>query len=325
MPELIHLGSVPMVRRFEYLEVFLDGVYRGLGMRDLEAALGEQKKAFEVEKDLALGRGNPQRKDIKEAGKLVEYCLKLARDLRFVDKVGSRMRLLEGGRRFLEAGKGERRRIFSEAHSDAYPHLSALVLALSRLGGGEAVVPLMDKPLFKPEAGRYGLDVSQMVFDTVRDIATSLGLINWYVLGAVIERRQHLYLACSLHESDLGEYLVKVRSGGIWLYAVENVVDRVSFRDSLWRAYLSLVDNVPGSPVFYSQVRERVCADFRIRDDQFDGWVMAMVEDDEVLRVVWSEGELPYQQNSASMLKSLPPKNEWGGYVVYLKIVRKVS
>jgi len=325
MSELVHLGSVPMVRRFEYLEVFLNGVYKGLGMRDLEAALGEQKKAFEVEKDLALGRGKPQRKDIKEAGKLVEYCLRLAKDLRLVDKVGSRMRLLEGGRRFLEAGKGERKRLFAESHSNAYPHLSAMVLALLRLGGGEAVVPLMDKPPFKPEAGRYGLDVSQMVFDTVRDVATSLGLINWFVLGVGIERRQHLYLTCGLHESDPGDYLVKIRSGGMWLYAVQNVVDRVRFRDSLWKSYLSLVDNIPGSPVFYSQVRSSVCADLRIRDDQFDGGVMAMVDYDDVLRVVWSEGELPYQQNSASMLKSLPPKNEWGGYVVYLKIVRKVS
>jgi hypothetical protein len=313
-----------MVRRQEYLEVFLDGVNRGLGMRELETALGEQKKAFEVEKDLALGRGNPQRKDIKEAGKLVEYCLRLARDLRFVDKVGPHMRLLEGGRRYLEAGKDDRRRYFAETHSDVYPHLSAIVLAISRLSGEEAVVPLMDKPPFKPEVGRYGLDVSQMVFDTVRDVATSLGLINWYVSGGGLERRQHLYLACKLNENDPGKYFVKIRSGGFWLYAVENVLNRGRFRDSLWRAYLSLVDNIPGSPVFYSQVRERVCADLRIRDDQFDRGVMTMVENDEFLRVVWSEGELPYQQNSASMLKSLPPKNEWGGYVVYLKIVRKV-
>ena len=48
-----------------------------------------------------------------------------------------------------------------------------------------------------------------------------------------------------------------------------------------------------------------------------------MVEWDEFLHVIWSEGVLPYQQDSASMLKSLPPKNEWGRYVVYLKIVRR--
>jgi hypothetical protein len=39
--------------------------------------------------------------------------------------------------------------------------------------------------------------------------------------------------------------------------------------------------------------------------------------------VIWSEGVLQYQKDSASMLKSLPPKNEWGRYVVYLKMVRR--
>jgi hypothetical protein len=61
----------------------------------------------------------------------------------------------------------------------------------------------------------------------------------------------------------------------------------------------------------------------RIRDDQFDSEVLGMVDSDEVLHVIWSEGVLPYQQDTASMLKSLPPKNEWGRYIVYLKIVRR--
>ena len=50
---------------------------------------------------------------------------------------------------------------------------------------------------------------------------------------------------------------------------------------------------------------------------------MKMVEYDETIHVVWSEGQLQYEKDNASMLKSLPPKNEWGNYVVYLKMVRK--
>lgn len=48
-----------------------------------------------------------------------------------------------------------------------------------------------------------------------------------------------------------------------------------------------------------------------------------MVDADSILQVIWSEGVLQYQKDSASMLKCLPPKNEWGRYVVYLKIVRR--
>ncbi|MBS7619333.1 hypothetical protein KEJ21_01610 [Candidatus Bathyarchaeota archaeon] len=68
---VFQLGAIPMVRRIEYLEVFLECVRNGLGKKDIEAALGERKKIFEEEKDLALGRGNPHQKDITEAGKLV--------------------------------------------------------------------------------------------------------------------------------------------------------------------------------------------------------------------------------------------------------------
>ena len=100
-------------------------------------------------------------------------------------------------------------------------------------------------------------------------------------------------------------------------------VERNKFRDCLWETYLSLADRIPGSPLFYSSVREKVCGLLKIRDDQFDNEIMRMVEWDEMLRVIWSEGVLQYQKDSASMLKSLPPKNEWGRYVVYLKMVRR--
>jgi len=66
-----------------------------------------------------------------------------------------------------------------------------------------------------------------------------------------------------------------------------------------------------------------VCANLRIRDDQFDAEVLQMVDWDDVFQVVWSEGVLPYQRDSAGMLKSLPPKTESGNYIVYLKIVRR--
>jgi len=319
----ISLKAIPIVRRPEYLDAFLDGVRQGWERKELMATLGERKKAFEIEKDLALGRGNPHRKDISEAHSLLKHCVKLARDMKFVDKTGPRSRLLEAGRAYLDADEDIRRRTFAEAFSRAYPHLAAIVTALLRLSGEEAILPLMDLPEFKQEAEKYGFSVGKMYFDVVRDIGTRLGLMNWYVRGVGLERRQHVYLACRILAEDPGSFFLRIRSGDSWLFAVPFELERSVFRKALWEAYLDLVDGIPGSPIFYSSVREKVCAMLRLRDDQFDSEVMRMVDWDEMLHVIWSEGVLQYQKDSASMLKSLPPKNEWGRYVVYLKIVRR--
>ena len=320
---LVRLKAIPLVRRLEYLEVFLTGVKQGLQRKELMMSLGERKKAFEIEKDLALGRGNPHRKDITEATRLLKYCIKLARDMKFIDKTGSMPRLLETGKTYLEADEDTRRCMFAEAFSEAYPHLAAIVLALSRLDDEEAILPLMNQPKFEPEAAKYGFSLGQMYFDTVRDICTRLGLVNWYVSGVGPERRQHVYLVCQLTKEDPGSFLVKIHNEDGWLFAVPFEVERNRFRESLWESYLILADGVPGSPVFYSSVREKVCAMMKLRDEQFDNEVMRMVDWDEMLHVIWSEGVLQYQKDSASMLKSLPPKNEWGRYVVYLKMVKR--
>ena len=319
----LSLKTIPVVRRVEYLEAFLDGVSKGFERSELEAAIGERKKAFELEKNLALGRGKPYQKKITEAVRLQENCLRLSKDLRFVEKNGSKPRLLEKGRLYLETDEGERIKILGEAYSEAYPHLAAIILALCNLSKGEAVLPLMNNPPFRPEIVKYGVNIDQVSFDTVRDIGTRLGLMNWYVYSSGSDRRQYVYSTCGINDKPQDQFLLRLNHRGSWLYAVPNGVEREEFRAVLWDAYITLVNGVPGSPVFYSLVREQVCATLKIRDDQFDAEVMSMVEWDEHLHVIWSEGVLPYQHDSASMLKSLPPKNEWGRYVVYLKIVRR--
>jgi hypothetical protein len=321
---MIILKSIPMVRRLEYLETFLQGTREGLSRRELMESLGKRKQAFEIEKDLALGRGQPRRKDITQANRLTDHCVKLARSLLFVDKVGMRYRLLEAGRLYLDSGENERKKIFAEAFSKAYPHLSAVVQALALLKEGEEIVlPLQKKEEFKTEVEKYGLSMSPMCFETIRDIGARLGLMNWFATGVGLERNQHVYLTCQITAETPESFLVKIRSLEGWLYAVPFEVERNRFRDCLWETYLVLADRIPGAPLFYSSVREKVCGLLKIRDDQFDNEIMRMVEWDEMLRVIWSEGVLQYQKDSASMIKSLPPKNEWGRYVVYLKMVRR--
>ena len=312
-----------MVRRLEYLEVFLESVRDKLGRNEMNVALGERKKAFEIEKDLALGRGNPHRKDIMRANSLLKYCIRLSKEMGFIQKIGSGYKLENLGRIYLESDWATRKCIFSETFTEVYPHLSAIVLAIGGLGNVEVVLPLENKPPFEVEAEKLGFSIGQMYFDTVRDIGTSLGLLNWYVGGIGPERRQHIYLVSEIKSNQPETYIAKIRKGDNWLFALPFEINRDTFRNSLWESYLTLSDGIPGAPVFYSSVREQVCASLKLRDDQFDDEVMQMVDSDNILQVIWSEGVLQYRKDSASMLKSLPPKNEWGRYVVYLKIVKR--
>lgn len=321
--KIIHLKAIPLVRRLEYLEVFLNGVKNRSEREELILALGEKKKAFEIEKDLALGRGNPNRKNITQANYLLKYCIRLSRDLGFINKVGQKLRLTEKGTKYLEMDEPHRKSTFADAFSEVYPHLTTIILALNRLEGAEVILPLDNKTEFEAESANYGFSIGQINFGTIRDIGTSLGLLNWYIIGIGQERRLHIYMSCILNMKEPSKYIVKLRNVDKWLYAVQFEIDRAQFRETLWNEYLNLVDGVPGSPIFYSAVREQVCAALKLRDDQFDSEIMHMVDFDEVLQVIWSEGVLQYQKDSASMLKSLPPKNEWGRYVVYLKIVRR--
>lgn len=271
---IIYLKAVPIVRRLEYLEVFLNGVKNRLDRKELILALGERKIAFEIEKDLALGRGNPHRKDITKANYLLKYCIRLSRDLGLVTKVGLKFRLTEKGKEYLESDDRTRKGTFTEAFSKVYPHLTIFISALNQLECAEAILPLDNRPEFEPESMKYGFSTGQMYFDTVRDIGTSLGLLNWYVKGVGPDRRQHIYLSCSIEVKEPTSFLVKFRNGDNWLFAVPFEIDRIRFREALWDAYLSLVDGVPGSPIFYSAVREQVCATLKLRDDQFDSEVM---------------------------------------------------
>jgi len=317
------LREVPVVRRIEYLLDYLLAVDRRCTMGEIEEILSERKRQFEMEKILAVGRGNPFRRDLVKTSRLAKECFRLAKALRYVEKFGNGIAISDKGRHFLDVSNEERRILLAEAYSEVYPHLATLALTLSKLDSEEAVLPMMNKPKFRPEAEKIGLNIGQVTFDIIRDIATSLGILNWYHEGDGVQRRQHVYLTCSLATEVPRRRSIRLYWDDDWLYVVERLMDRASIRDTLWKAYLALADGIPGSPIFYSAVREKVCANLRIRDDQFDAEVLQMVDWDDVFQVVWSEGVLPYQRDSAGMLKSLPPKTESGNYIVYLKIVRR--
>ena len=75
------LGTVPLVRRIEYLETYLRGVKQGRLKDELEASLVNKKEDLEKEKNIALSRGRIARTKSSGAAYLLRYCYRLSRDL----------------------------------------------------------------------------------------------------------------------------------------------------------------------------------------------------------------------------------------------------
>ena len=95
-------------------------------------------------------------------------------------------------------------------------------------------------------------------------------------------------------------------------------------RDSTWSAYLEFTNYIPFRPVFYSELRASVCYNMRISDQQFDDFIRHfLIEEDANYVAISSAGSLPYDRDSASLLKSLPPKSDDGKYLIYLKMKRR--
>ncbi len=315
---VVKLTKPPVVRRLNYINDYMEGVKKGLDKEELEERLVETKKRLETEKALAVGRGNPFSKNISKTSYLTYDCKRITFAMQFIEY--EPIILTELGEKYLQASDPERKNIICEAYSKAYPHFGELVRTLQK--HGTMVLPMRNKPEFRPEIQKYGLDMHQVAFDTVRDLATDVGLINWYTKGSAEKRRQFVYLVCCQVDSLLeAKYTVYYRAQH--LYLKPNKVSNKMFRDSLWDNYLECVNGIPGAPVFYSELRMYVCYDLKISDSEFNKQILGLFDDDEKLNVIWSQGTLPRKRDSASMLKSLPPKNEDGNYIIYLKIVRK--
>ena len=163
------------------------------------------------------------------------------------------------------------------------------------------------------------------------DLATQLGLVNWYVENKTPDSRTWVvYLTCSiaivqpnsLEEASSVEELSVNLGQERWNIRFGNPTHE-EFREVLWRNYLELTKYIARKPVFYSNLRSRVCYSLRISDAVFDNYAQKIMSGDSKFRLVGAGGTLPFNRDSASLLKSIPPKTDRGEYVVYLKMDRR--
>ncbi len=317
---------IPLVRRLEYLEEFLLGVSEGGGIQRIEERLAAKKKFFELEKSRAVGRGHPFMKKLEEARRLPELCRTMARQLGLIEG-GGNLEVSALGRKYLESDDLARSQLLVRGMLQTYVRFRRLVKGLAALEGNELEVPMGESgPLFTEVLNKAGLrDFSQIYFETVLDISTQLGLANWHVRDDE-PRNWILYLTCSIiflrgMEEDAGGFLVHL-SDETWRISFNSVSLDV-FREQLWKDYLSLTRYVARKPVLYSNLRSRVCYSLRVSDRLFDELAGKMILSDPKYLLVGAGGTLSFRRDSASLIKSLPPKTDRGEYMVYLKMDRR--
>lgn len=179
---------VPCVQRLEYLIAFLDS-YSNSEFDEKRAQKAIQQKIhyFEVEKAKALGRQRPR---MHKGASTVQECLKLARHLRLIDRF---KRLTSNATRVLDSD--QRRLFLLQRMWQTYPRFRQVVLATRD-------AKQLDLPFyawgdtFRQEAHPlYGFEFDRLTFETIRDLATQLGLINWYPTE---QKRQIVYSVASV-------------------------------------------------------------------------------------------------------------------------------
>jgi hypothetical protein len=94
------------------------------------------------------------------------------------------------------------------------------------------------------------------------------------------------------------------------------------FEEHLWKTYLKIVNLRPLFPVIYPVLRNEVCHSLRISDEVFDYMTDELIKEPKRIRVFPSAGILDYSRDLAHLHKHLPPKNETGQFMTFLKIGR---
>ena len=321
---------IPLVKRVEYIIDLLETVKTGYSREAAGVKLAERKRSFEVEKARALGRGNPFRARLLKATRLVEFCEMMCRQTGLVDSSTGTYRLTENGELLLSmASKGiETDALILDSLLRTYPGFQQMIGAINETQGREAILPSTKlRNLYSEYAERCNLTVDMWTFDIIRDLASQLGVLNWFPDSTSGQRMQRVYMATKISYEDSPSadsgFPLHTTLGGKAAVIDRNIPDFTLFKSRVWDEYLIITNYVPRRPVFYSNLRTKVCYGLRIADKVFDLLAGKLMERDEKYLLLAAGGSLPYSRDSAGLLKSLPPRTVRGQYMVYLKMDKR--
>jgi hypothetical protein len=323
---------VPVVLRLEYLVDYLQGVAARADPASLESILAERKRAFETEKYKALGRGRPFSRKLSYAAILVQHCGKMSSQMGFVGR-GPKAALSSDGETLLHSPEKIRLDLFASRFLATYEATRKLLLLMNERINKEIVFPTehsrTEGERFVDLARPSGLFVDVVSFTVIREMLSEVGLINWHPVHQENRTLWKLYLTAEI--AELGpkpsmERRISFIQDGRTYVAMRREMTYSEVRSALWDEYMEQTHYIPFRPVFYSDLRVAACHRLRISDRGFDAFAMEFLQrKDDAFEVVWSTGSLPYDRDSASLLKSLPPRMEGGEYVIYLKIKRRAA
>lgn len=331
---------VPRVRRLRYLTALLSAAASGQCTRaDAQNAILDVVRELDATKAAALGRKEPKP---PKANQLVEQCVQMASRLGLLERQGQRLTLTLWGS--VVKGPDLDRPIWFSLLWTTFPHFrnvvtavcarpQAFVLPVTRYGGH-----------FARAVSQQGLEVDQMSFEIVRDLATELFVLNWrpifrengqvqvvYAAGSALTlgtsvggspTRCGTTPAPSSAAGDGIQYVADLPDGRAWHFT-GNSADIERFEQVLWRQYLELTDRVPRFPVLYPTLRDVVCESLHIPDVHFDTSVHELLRSRRRLDIYPAEGILDYSFKTPITYKQVPPKTVSGQFMTFLKIDRR--
>lgn len=321
---------VPLVKRTEYIFDFLAVVKNGYSKEATETKLAERKRFFEIEKMRAVGRGHPSTARLKKTARLLYFTQTLSRQIGLVELNDGIYYLTRTGDDLLQtvAQGGEPDAFLLSALLRTYPSFQEVFAAIDATKGREMILPsTVVKSVFSEHATQYELSVDLWTFDIVRDLSSQLGMLNWFREFVDEKRMQRVFLTSTISNEvgssdarDCYHFPLQTAILGRTVVITPNNSDFTSFRETLWKEYLTMTKYVPRKPVFYSALRARTCYALRISDRSFDRLAGKLMENDDKYLLLAGGGSLPFSRDSAGVLKSLPPQTSRGTYMIYLKM-----
>ena len=316
------LNRIPRIRRFEYLQDYLEAVKLGLSEKETEAKISQRKREFETLKLQAIGRGRAFGSDAYQAGRLTPECRRMALHLGYVVRQGKEVTISETGLMLLESEISAKKQRLSQDLVQTYEPALAFMDAFGRDEQAEYSLPMKkDARRFKEVAAKQGLPLDQMSFEVLRDTFHFIGLVNWFPYLIERERYHKVYSSFEMLQGSAKPGRMTMRHGESLLQP--RSVEQEGFRETLWKEYLAMTNYVPRRSALYSGLRDRVSYKLRISDEEFDEHTLMLLSGDERLRIVGSRGRIPYSKDTFAFLKNVPPVFEHQ-IPVYLKMdVRK--
>lgn len=348
---------IPGVRRLEYLIGFLQSaVDDHIDLELARKSVQRELNRLELEKAQALGRQKPRHHKGDETAK---ECLKMATQLQLIDK---HFHLTSAGHEVLDPNR--QRLALLERLWAIYPRFGQVVLAIRDAETLDLPLYDWSTVSSDSETALRGFGLNRWNFEVIRDLATQLGLINWLPLGAQRQQvysvsqiitRTELFCLSGVSPSDISppqERLLRlgqqagvvddhfrfiahrpaakppvetIIAGPEEVYIERHQVSVSAFEQALWNSYLELSEMRAYFPVLYPSLRNAVCLNLRVSDQEFDGHLVALLHAPRQLLIYPSGGVLSYAANLAHLMKFLPPRTSQGNFIVYLKIGRKSS